>query len=460
MANKLTRYDAYMLMHEGVLALARAERQGICIDMEYCERKKKHLTRKIAYYTKKVEASIFYSKWEKAQGRGKVNLESNNQLANMLYNIMGLKPPTETKKGKGSTDEEALSHLKVPELDWILKIRGLRKIRDTYLEAFIREARFGIIHPFYNLHIVKTYRSSSNAPNFQNIPKRDKVAMKTCRQALIPRPGHMFIEADFSSLEVSIGACYHKDPMMMKYLTTPGSDMHLDMAKQIFIFDDLDKSNPVHHDMRQSAKSNFVFPEQYGDYYGNCARNLCEDMKLPHSKWKKGVGIELSPGYTLGDHLIENNIKSYNDFLEHIRLIEYDFWNNRFRVYGQWKRAWQSRYEKKGSFQMYTGFTCSGIMKKNEMVNYPVQGAAFHCLLWSFIQVDRIQQKEGWDSRLIGQIHDSMLLDVLPEELEHVKEVIHKVTTVDLPKHWDWIIVPLKIDIDEYPVDHSWVQED
>lgn len=460
MKSDISMYDAYKLMHDGVLALARAERQGIRIDMAYCERKKKHLTRKIAYLTKKVEASDFYTTWAQSEGRDKVNLDSNTQLANVLYNVMGLTPAKTTGSGQGSTDEDALSQLDIPELKILLEIRGLRKIRDTYLEAFTREARDGVIHPFFNLHNVKTYRSSSDSPNFQNIPNRNRTAMKITRRALIPRPGHQFIEPDFSGLEVSISTCYHKDPVMLKYLKDPKSDMHLDMAKQIFIFKHLDKSNPIHYRMRQAAKNGFVFPQFYGDYFVNNAQGLCEWMKLPHIRWERGMGIELEPGHTIGDHLIENGIHSYDEFVEHIRYVENDFWNNRFKVYGRWKRAWQKRYEKKGTFPLYTGFTCGGVMKRNEVVNYPVQGAAFHCLLWSFIQIDRISREEGWRSKLIGQIHDSMILDVHPDELEHVKATIRRVTTVDLPKHWKWITVPLDIDIDEYPVDSPWVMED
>ena len=85
-----------------------------------------------------------------------------------------------------------------------LQIRKLEKIKGTYLEAFVREQTDGFIHPFYNLHNVRTYRSSSADPNFQNIPKRDKESMKICRRAILPRPGHMLVEADFSALEVNI----------------------------------------------------------------------------------------------------------------------------------------------------------------------------------------------------------------------------------------------------------------
>jgi DNA polymerase I-like protein with 3'-5' exonuclease and polymerase domains len=96
-------------------------------------------------------------------------------------------------------------------------------------------------------------------------------------------------------------------------------------------------------------------------------------------------------------------------------------------------------------------------MKKNEVVNYPIQGSAFHCLLWSFIRLDEIMRKENWDTRLIGQIHDSIIMDVNPDELDYVKQVTTRVATEELPAAWKWINVPLSIDIDEYGVDQPWI---
>jgi len=457
MVIKPTTYDAYKLMHESILAFARAERQGIRVDLDYCTRKKKFLTRKIDKLTKDVESSDFYKRWKHIYGQ-KASITSNHQLSHMVYKVLKLKPPKLTDSGMGATDEESLDKLDVPELKGILEIRGLKKLRDTYLDAFIREQVDGYIHPFFNTHTVITYRTSSDSPNFQNMPKRNKNSMKIIRQALLPRPGHMFLEADFSSLEVNISACYHRDPTMMRYLLDPKSDMHLDVAKDAFLMDHMDKSVSSHNTLRQAGKNGFVFPEFYGSYYVNCAEGMCEWAKLPMTRWKKGMGIVLdeATGETIGDHLISKGISSYKDFVEHIRKVEDIFWNERFPVYTSWKEQWYKEYQKNGYFKMFTGFTCSGLMSRNEVINYPVQGAASHCLDWSFVQMDRFIRENNLDTRLIGQIHDAMLLDVHPDELELVKATLHRITSVDLPKAWDWIIVPLKIEIDEYPVDGSW----
>ena len=98
-------------------------------------------------------------------------------------------------------------------------------------------------------------------------------------------------------------------------------------------------------------------------------------------------------------------------------------------------------------------------MSKNDCINYPVQGSAFHCLLWSFIQLDKIIRFEKWDTRLIGQIHDAIILDVHPDELDMVIKRVRKVTCHDLPNEWKWINVPLEVDFEICPVDGSWAEK-
>jgi DNA polymerase I-like protein with 3'-5' exonuclease and polymerase domains len=454
-----TTADAYRLFHEGALALARAERQGIRIDVDYCNRKKKQLTRRIQHYQRNLEESELYTLWV-STFKGRTKISSNNQLSKILYGKMKIKPEKTTETGQGSTDEEALRRLGMPELDLILQIRKLDKIRGTYLDAFAREQTDGYIHPFYNLHNVRTYRSSSADPNFQNIPKRDKEAMKICRRAILPRPGNMLIEADFSSLEVNISECYHKDPVMMEYLLNKKSDMHLDMAKQIFLFDEMDKKIPSHAILRQAAKNGFVFPQFYGDYYGNNAISLCDWVKIPpKGKWPEGIGIELPDGSHISDHLRNQGIKSFNAFTEHLKEVENDFWNRRFKVYGQWRKSSIAKYRKLGYLKLHTGFICSGIMRNNEIVNYPIQGSAFHCLLFTLIELDKIAQKEKWKSKIIGQIHDSILMDANPAELGRINESLQYIVKETLPKAWKWIIVPLEIEVETYGVDRPWIKE-
>jgi len=450
--------EAYKLMHDGVLALARAERQGLRVDVEYVQTKKQHLTRKIERLEEQFKETKFYKHWDHSMRRHP-NIYSNAQLAAFLYKVKKIKPPKETESGQGATDEEALLSLEIPELKDLIQIRKLRKIRDTYLEGFEKEAVYGYIHPSFNLHLVRTFRSSSDRPNFQNIPKRDYESMQTVRKALYPRPGHQLLEVDYSGLEVRIAACYHKDTTMLEYLKT-GYDMHSDMAQQLFVIDGFDKSKPNHAYLRSATKNGFVFPQFYGDWYGSCAEYLaCNWGKLPKSHFLYTQGVEVEKGRLLGQHLSGKGIHTYKMFEEHVKKIEADFWGRRFFEYAQWKEKWWKEYQKKGYIEMLTGFTCSGVMSRNDCINYPVQGSAFHCLLWSFNRLDAEIRRKKIDSKIVGQIHDAIVLDVNPQERDDLVVMIKSITTVELPQAWPWIIVPLEVDFELCPIDASWAEK-
>lgn len=455
--NQPTQKDAYRLIHEGIQALSRAEQQGIRIDLDYCDGMIEELNGRIDFIESNFYKTKFYKYWSR-KTKGKPNINSNSQLGWFLYGVKGIKPPKKTVTGQGSTDEETLESLGIDEVKDLLRMRKLKKLRDTYLKGFIKEQIDGFIHPNFNLHTVKTYRSSSDRPNFQNIPKRDKEAQEICRNALYPRVGYQLLEVDYSSIEVAISACYHKDPMMIKYIENPSSDMHGDMAEQIFGIDKYDKSIAGHKTLRSASKNGFVFPQFYGDYYGNNAVSLASSWgELPEKgRWKKGQGIEIEEGLFLSDHLIKQGFSSLRSFTNHIKDIENDFWNKRFPVYNRWKKRWYKKYQKNGYVDLLTGFRCHGPMSRNDATNYPIQGAAFHCLLWSFTRLDKILRVKKFKTRLIGQIHDAIILDVHPAELDRVAVLLQKVMIDDLRKHWDWIIVPLGIEIDIGEVDQSW----
>jgi len=447
--------QAYRLFHDGTLAFARAEQQGIRVDMAYAERKKQELDDEIIRLENTFKQTKLYRHWQHVVKKDP-NIHSGTQLSHFLYNVKKFKPVKTTVSGQGATDEEALMDLNLPELKDLIQIRKLKKVRDTYLEAFTREQVDGYVHPSFNLHLVKTFRSSSDRPNFQNIPKRDKESMQIIRDALYPRPGHQLMEIDYSGIEVRIAACYHKDPTMIQYINDPTTDMHSDMAKQIFMLDEFDKCVKEYSHLRSAVKNGFVFPQFYGDYYGNCAVNIaCEWCQLPTGKWNKEDGFSMF-GDHLGNYFIRRGIKSLEDFTQHIKHIEQDFWYNRFPIYRRWKEHWWKQYQKNGYVDLLTGFRCSGILSKNDTSNWPVQGAAFHCLLWSFIELDAIMRRNKWDTRLIGQIHDSIVLDVHPNELEMVAKIAQQVTCHDLPQAWKWINVPLEIEMEIADVDRPW----
>ena len=425
--------------------------------MELAEKNKKELSLLIDKLTDEFSQTKFHRHWEKSRGRSKLNINSNYQLEHFLYTVKKIKPIKFTKsKNKGAVDEESLEALQIPELNTLLRIRKLKKLRDTYLNALLTESVNGYIHPVFNLHFATTYRSSCDSPNIQNQPVRDDESSKIVRSCIFPRPGNQLLELDYSGLEVGIAACYHKDPTMIKYIEDK-YDMHGDMAAQIFLLNKADRKVKVFKKLRYAAKNGFVFPQFYGDYYGNNVGSLSRESMLPAKGiYKDDDGIKLSNEKHLGEHLKNNGIKSSKSFSNHLKEIEYAFWNDRFPVYAEWKKKWWRAYRNKGYFDMLTGFRCSGVMSRNEVINRPIQGSAFHCLLWSFTKLDQIQRRERLNTRLIGQIHDSILFDVHPSELDYILKIARQVTCKDLLEAWDWIIVPLSVDAELCEVDQSW----
>jgi len=264
---------------------------------------------------------------------------------------------------------------------------------------------------------------------------------------------------------------YNKDKNLIKYVSDPTSDMHGDMAKQIFMLGNefkIDKHNKTHKIMRQAAKNSFVFPEFYGDYYVDCAEGICDWVDLPRSRWKPNTGQNIDGLGFISDHLISHGIKEFgkvdksqrswkvSGFLKHIQEIEEDFWQNRFPDYARWKDEFFQEYQNKGYFDLLTGFRCSGVMDKKQVSNAPAQGAAFHCLLFTLIELDKVIIHNNLDSRIIGQIHDSVIIDINTSELKFIAETAHKIATEILPALWKWIIVPFEIEMDLCEVDMPW----
>ena len=250
------------------------------------------------------------------------------------------------------------------------------------------------------------------------------------------------MEIDYAQQEVRVGACYHKDPMMIEYIENPAKDMHRDMAVEIFKLDVGDVSKEI----RYAAKNKFVFPQFYGDWYVSCAKSM----------WDSAANLSTPLELPLKKHLKQQGIRSYQAFEDHVEEIERQFWKERFSGYDQWKEDWYDQYMERGWFKMLTGFECHGVFDRKKVINYPVQGAAFHCLLWSLVVLQEWLGKLGLKSLIVGQIHDSIVMDVVPEEEAEVKALAKKVMTESIAKEWEWLIVPLEVEFETADVDASW----
>ncbi|MCP4764385.1 MAG: hypothetical protein GY870_21605 [archaeon] len=161
-------------------------------------------------------------------------------------------------------------------------------------------------------------------------------------------------------------------------------------------------------------------------------------------------------GVSMKKHLRKKGIKNLKQFTDHMRKVEKYFWEKKFPVYNQWKKDHLKNYEKNGYIDFLTGFRIEALLKENDVINYPVQGAAFHCLLWSLIELDDYLRKNNFKSFISGQIHDSIFMYIHPDELNEVLPIVKYIMTEKIREHFKWLIVPLSIDIELSPIDGSW----
>jgi DNA polymerase I len=445
--------EAYQLLHDGALAFSAIEAAGMRVDVPYLDRTIVETEQRIASIEARLKEMDEYKLQRRRFGTD-TNLTSRDQLATVLFQDMGLPCEKKTKTGRPQLDEEALLKTGLNYCKGLLKLEKLNKLNGTYLHGLRREVEDdGYVHGSFNLASgahsdddrggARSYRSSMSDPNLQNVPIRNKEIGKLIRTAFIPSSDdHVLVEIDFSGHEVRVACNLSKDPKLI-YDTLHG-DMHRDMAAECFLLEQDQVTKPI----RGAAKGGFVFAEFYGDWYKQVARNL----------WGE-IGLQTVSGTMLEDHLNFLGIAELGDcdpkaksvkgtFEDHIRQVEDRFWNERFHVYRDWRTMRVKQYKSRGWFDLPTGFVCSGVYSKNQVLNYPIQGAAFHCLLWVLIQAVKEMRRRKMRSRIVGQIHDSAVADVHRAELDDYVELITRLATVEIQKAWKWITVPLAVDVD------------
>lgn len=462
---KPVTHEGYRLFHDGTLLLSQIEHNGMKIDVKYLKKAISNIGKQIDRLNDELKHNKncrkIYARWKRRYGL-KTNIGSRAQLGEILFKEMKIKGGVVSERsGRYRANKDALEDITIPFVQKFLEVEQLKKARSTYLNGILREVDSdGFIHPVFNLHIPATFRSSSDSPNTQNIPIRDPEIASLIRPCFIPRRANgQICEYDFSGLEVRVNACYNHDPKLIKYIKDPSTDMHRDMAMECYIL----RKGQVTKDTRYCAKNKFVFPEFYGDWYFSCSQSLwtaIDRMKLMTAN-----------GVPLKEHLRKKGITSLGvldpdmeprpgTFIHHIRQVEKRFWNERFKVYTQWKMDWWDAYLEKGHFDLLTGFRCQGMMDRKQASNYPAQGSAFHCLLWCLIQIQKALRKYHMKTVLIGQIHDSALADVAKGELKDYVSIAHEIMSKKLREHWKWIIVPMEAECEVAPVGKSWFEKE
>lgn len=448
--------DATRLFHQGVLALSKMESIGLPVDVAKLNKAQTDVQQEIRIRESNLRKHEIYGTQQRRYG-AECNLNSRDQLAWVLYEHLKLPGAKKSKKSKKYIlDEDALLLLDSDYVAEFLQLQKLYKLKGTYLDALERDCVNGRVHGFLNLHNVKSFRGSADSPNLNNLPSRNKSITKYVKGCVCPPEGWYLVEIDYSALEVHVAACYHKDTTMIDNLES-GFDMHTATSKQCYQYDDkwISENKGLAKTLRTAAKSDAVFGWFYGNYYVDVARRLWKTAgktgMLEHlsSVGIKRLGIEFDE---VEQKWIANMDK--DTFVSHIKSVEDDFWNVRYRQYGQWKKDWYREYLAKGYFHTLTGFLWRGVEKRNFVINCPVQGSAAHLLLQSIIDIQKEIEERRMQSRLFLEIHDSLLALVPASELHDFVAMANYRMTTGLRRKWGWVLLDLKTEVELSPI--SW----
>lgn len=446
-----TELDAYQLMHEGTIALAQVEENGIRIDVDYLERTQIEVKEKISKIRSELKSHSIYQQQLKRFGQ-KTNLTSRQQLSKVLMADLGLKlnltEKSQEEEGDGQQrykmNNMALESLDLDYCRKFIDMEKLNKLSGTYIAQVKREVVDGWLRPVENLNLAKSFRSSISNPSFQNIPIRDPEVAKYIRSAFIPRgDDYMLLEIDYGAHEFKMGACFYKDPAMVAYASDPNKDIHRDCAAEIYRI----PTKLVSKGSRYCAKNKFVFPQLYGDFYIACAQNCWEGIDtqnlmagdVPMKEHLKSQGITKLGLCDFKERALPNT------FEWHLKNVEKTFYEW-FPVLKEGRdRLWKD-YQNTGSVQLMTGFVIRGVWKRNFILNVVIQGPSFHLLLWSVIQLIKRERKYKTKSKVIGQIHDSVIMDVHKSELQDVLADAKDIMTIQTKKKYPWVITPLDVE--------------
>jgi len=465
--------SAVELFMQGSIAYSKMEHQGIKIDVDYLEFALAGTDEDIKRLEAQLKEDEVFKIWKKRFG-AKTVIGSKKQLETIVFEECKLAKRTGrlTDSGAYKSDEFAFEWVDHPFVRKYFECEKLKKARGTYLLGIKNElCGDGYIHPFHNLHTATTYRPSSDRPNVKNIPVRNEMMGRIIRSCYIAPKGFQILEIDLSGAEVAWSCVSHKDPVMIHYVEDPKSDMHRDIASQVYMIKNAPKEywkEGIGKLVRYSAKNKMVFPEFYGSYFLDCAQNLWEAIDLMKLKSPEGISLK--------KHLKSKGIKELGDiaslkgqsgrieteegtFVHHVKEVEKDMWENRFKVYKQWKWDFWTKYCERGYCRTKTGFVISGLIDRKQVCNGGIQGDAYHHVLWSLIQLQNWLEQEKMKSRIFNEIYDSILLYVKTSEIPDVLQKAKQIMTLDVRDHWSCINVPITIDAELAPEGKSWADK-
>ena len=321
------------------------------------------------------------------------NINSTKQLGEILFEKLRLPVVKKTKSGY-STDVDVLEKLKEehPVIEKLLEYRQLMKLNSTYVEGMkpYINPKTKRIHSFFHQTITATGRISSTEPNLQNIPTRFELG-KQLRKVFKPAEGSIYIDADYSQIELRVLAHISNDEHMVQAFNN-GEDIHKQAASKVF-------NTPIDEvtkEQRSNAKA-----VNFGIVYGISDFGLGEQLGISRKKAKQYI-----------DQYLEqySGIKKFmTEVVEHAKETGY--------VETLFKRR---RYipELKSNNYMVRQFGQRAAM------NTPIQGTAADIMKIAMINVLKELKSRNMKSKIVLQVHDEMMIEAVLEEVEEVKEIL------------------------------------
>lgn len=388
------------------------EMRGICVDRE----KLIALSKRFQDQLDTLEDEIYVLAGER------FNINSPQQLGEILFQKLNLPVQKKTKKKTAySTDMEVLTSLaerhELPAL--ILKHRTLAKLKSTYADALVEmiHPETGRIHTSYNQTVTATGRLSSSEPNLQNIPIRGEEGIEI-RKAFIPRKGWVLLAADYSQIELRLLAHYSGDAGLIQAFVE-GEDIHSRTAAEIFqVFPQM-----ITSELRRQAKT-----INFGIIYGMGAFSLSKEL-----------GISRKMAQTYIDHYFAR-YKGVKTFIDNaIETAEKTGMTS--TLLGRIRQIPEIRSPNRN----LRGFA------ERTAVNTPIQGTAADLIKLAMIRIDGIFKEKKLESAMLLTVHDELVFEVAPDELDTVRDLVRET----MENVWPDLKVPLKVNID---IGKNWAE--
>lgn len=358
------------------------EKEGVIVQKEELKHYGGQLAERIAV----VEQRIYDTVGEK------FNINSPKQLGVILFEKMQLKGGKKTKTGY-STAADILEKLApdYPVVNDILEYRGLTKLKSTYADGLADcIAEDGRIHTSFNQMITATGRISSTEPNLQNIPMRMELG-RLIRKVFVPKPGCVFMDADYSQIELRILAHMSEDEELIEAYRM-SEDIHRITASKVFHT----PFEEVTDLQRRNAKA-----VNFGIVYGISSFGLSQDLSISRKEASAYIEqyFETYPG-----------VKRFLD-----------------NCIAKAKETGESR-TMYGRRRPIPELSSSNFMQRQfgerVAMNAPIQGTAADIMKIAMIRVYDSLKREGLKSRILLQVHDELLLEVWEDEVEKVREIL------------------------------------